>query len=225
MDLITAINERHSVRAYLDKPIENEKAEALQTLIEGCNRDGDLHMQLVLNEPKAFDSFMAHYGKFSGVQNYIALIGKKSADLQEKLGYYGEKIVLFAQTLGLNTCWVGASYKKIKTAFTVNSGEKLCAVIALGYGATEGKPHKSKPMEEVFHSEITPMPAWFENAVKSALLAPTALNQQKFYFTLTKDNKVKAIAKSGFFVKMDLGIAKYHFELGASPNAVHWGKE
>lgn len=224
MDLITAIKERHSVRAYLDQPIEKEKAEAIQTLVDECNCDGDLHIQLAMNEPNAFDCFMAHYGKFSGVRNYLALIGKKSADLQEKIGYYGEKIVLFAQTLGLNTCWVGASYQKIKTAFTVNQGEKLCCVIAFGYGATQGKPHKSKQIEEVSRSEITSTPEWFTSAVQSALLAPTALNQQKFHFTLTKNGEVRAAARTGFFVKTDLGIAKYHFELGASPNAVRWEK-
>lgn len=112
MEFLAAIEQRHAVRAYLNKPIEKEKADALRLLIEECNRKGDLHIQLVLNEPKAFDSFMAHYGNFSGVTNYIALIGKKCGDLDEKIGYYGEKIALYAQTLGLNTCWVAMTYKK-----------------------------------------------------------------------------------------------------------------
>ena len=77
---------------------------------------------------------MAHYGKFKGVTNYLALIGKKESSLEEKCGYYGEKLVLFAQELGLNTCWVAMTYSKIKTAFQVEKGEKLCIVIALGYG-------------------------------------------------------------------------------------------
>jgi hypothetical protein len=37
------------------------------------------------------------------------LIRKKSDDLDEKVGYWGEQLVLLAQTLGLNTCWVGLS--------------------------------------------------------------------------------------------------------------------
>ena len=224
MDLITAMRERHSVRSYLDTPIEREKAEALQSLISACNRDGNLHLQLVLNEPKAFDSFMAHYGKFSGVQNYIALIGKKTDDLQEKIGYYGAKIVLLAQTLGLNTCWVAMTYKKIKTALRIENGEKLCSVIALGYGKTQGVAHKLKPLDEVCNSEIVPVPEWFTNGVKAALLAPTAMNQQKFHFTLTADNSVKATTKGGFYTKMDLGIVKYYFELGTSDNTIKWTK-
>lgn len=100
MDSKTAMQERHSVRAYLDKPIASDVCEQLNTAIEECNRDGDLHIQLIVNEPKAFDGFMAHYGKFSGVKNYVALIGRKCNNLEEKIGYYGEKIVLVAQTFG-----------------------------------------------------------------------------------------------------------------------------
>lgn len=85
--------------------------------------ESGLHMQLVLDEPKGFDGFMAHYGKFSGVKNYIAVIGKKGRDLEEKCGYYGEKVVLYAQRLGLNTCWVALTYSKIKTAFQWMQGK------------------------------------------------------------------------------------------------------
>lgn len=222
MDLITAIKERHSVRSYFDTPVEKEKAEALQALINECNADGGLHLQLVVNEPKAFDGFMAHYGKFSDVTNYVALIGKKTNDLQEKIGYYGAKIVLLAQTLGLNTCWVAMTYKKVKTAFKIDKGEKLCGVIALGYGKTHGVAHKSKTIDEVSSSQTVPVPEWFTNGMKAALFAPTAMNQQKFRFILTGDNKVKATTKGGFYTKTDLGIAKYFFELGAGTERIDW---
>lgn len=146
MDLL---KQRHSVRQYLDKPIEQEKLDALRAEIAACNSEGDLHIQLVTDEPKAFDSFMAHYGKFSGVSNYIVLVGKRSNKLDELCGYYGEKIVLKAQELGLNTCWVAMTYKKIPTAFVVEKGERLTVVISLGYGKTQGVEHKSKTVEQV----------------------------------------------------------------------------
>ena len=109
MNLQEAIKARHSVRQYIDKPIEAEKIEQLQACIAECNREGGLHIQLVTNEPKAFAKGMAKYGKFSGISNYIAMICKKGDDIT--LGYYGEKVVLLAQTLGLNTCWVGLTSK------------------------------------------------------------------------------------------------------------------
>lgn len=220
MNFIEVIEARHSVRQYTDKPLDNDIISALQSEIDVCNRESGMHIQLVTNEPKAFDSFMAHYGKFSGVTNYIAMIGKKGSDLDEKCGYYGERLVLKAQQLGLNTCWVAMTYSKIKTAFSIASGEKLCVVISLGYGKTQGVPHKSKSIEEVSKVEGQ-MPDWFRKGVEAALLAPTAMNQQKFTFTL-KGDQVSAKAGMGFYSKVDLGIVKYHFEIGAGKPKMKW---
>lgn len=220
MELIEAIRSRHSVRRYTDKPIEAEILNVLQAEIADCNKEGNLHIQLVTNEPKAFDSFMAHYGKFSGGKNYIALIGKKSDKLDELCGYYGERLVLKAQQLGLNTCWVAMSYKKIPTAFETGSGEKLTVVIALGYGETQGVEHKSKSAEAVSNISAG-TPKWFNDGVRAALLAPTAMNQQKFTLTYA-DSKVTAKAGFGFYTKLDLGIVKYHFEVGAGKENFEW---
>lgn len=220
MNITEAMKERHSVRQYEDRPLDQSAVAALQEEISACNREGGLHIQLVMNEPKAFDGFMAHYGKFSGVRNYIAMIGKKGPDLEEKCGYYGERLVLKAQQLGLNTCWVAMTYSKIKTAFTVADGEKLCIVISLGYGKTNGVPHKSKSVDAVMKADGA-LPAWFKAGAEAALLAPTAMNQQKFQFTLNGKH-VSAKAGFGFYTKIDLGIARYHFEVGAGKENFKW---
>ncbi len=220
MNLIEAMNLRHSVRQYIDKPLEDDVISALRKEIDEINKESGMHIQLVTNEPRAFDSFMAHYGKFSGVKNYIALIGKKGSDLDEKCGYYGERLVLLAQQLGLNSCWVAMTYSKIKSAYKISNGEKLCVVIALGYGKTQGAAHKSKPMEKVINVNGS-VPQWFKNGVKAALLAPTAMNQQKFILSLN-GNKVSAKAGRAFYSKVDLGIVKYHFEVGAGKENFIW---
>lgn len=220
MNMQETMAARHSVRQYKDRPLELEQVSALREEIEKCNRESGLHIQLVTDEPRAFDGFMAHYGKFSGVTNYFALIGERGPGLEEKCGYYGERLVLKAQQLGLNTCWVAMTYSKIKTAFTVGKGEKLCVVIALGYGETQGVPHKSKPAAEVM-AVSGPVPEWFKQGIEAALLAPTAMNQQKFVFSLNGD-KVSVKPGLGFYSKIDLGIAKYHFELGAGTEYFTW---
>lgn len=221
MELLEAMKLRHSVRTYEERAIEGEILNMLEKEIEACNKEGGLHIQLVKNEPKAFDSRMAHYGKFSGVTNYIAMVGKKGENLDEKCGYYGERLVLFAQTLGLNTCWVAMTYKKIPEAFKVDSGEKLVIVIAIGYGKTNGVPHKSKDAKAVSNLEDN-SPDWFKRGMEAVLLAPTAINQQKFRFELHGD---KIISKAGiaFCSKIDLGIAKYHFEVGAGKGHIFNG--
>lgn len=216
MELMEAIKQRHSVRSYSEKALDETVLAALQEEIAACNQEGNLHIQLVTEEPKAFDSFMAHYGKFSGVKNYIALVGPKGSDLDEKCGYYGERLVLKAQQLGLNTCWVAMTYKKIPGVFEVRNGEKLTVVISLGYGNTQGVSHSSKSAKDVSNLSSS-TPAWFKSGVEAALLAPTAMNQQKF--TLTYDNgNVSAKAGFGFYAKIDLGIVKYHFEVGSGKN-------
>lgn len=150
---------------------------------------------------------------FSGVSNYIAMIGKKNSNLDEKCGYYGERLVLKAQQMGLNTCWVAMTCSKIKTAFVIDRGEKLCLIIALGYGKSQGIPHKSKTIQEVAKVEGK-MPDWFKNGAEYALLAPTAMNQQKFLLSLN-GSKITAKPGIGFYSKIDLGIVKDHFEIGA----------
>lgn len=219
MELWEAMQQRHSVRSYQNKPLSPETKAELSRLIKAYNAESGLHIQLVTDEPKAFDSRMAHYGKFSGVTNYIAMIGKKNSSLQEQCGYYGEKLVLEAQRLGLNTCWVALTYKKIPSAFQVAPGEKLAIVIAIGYGTTQGVAHKSKSPEAV--STADNPPEWFCKGVEAALLAPTAVNQQKFHFSLN-GNQVTAKPGLGFYSKIDLGIAKYHFELGAGVENFSW---
>lgn len=145
MNIMEAIRTRHSVRQYKDRPLEASVKERLAQEIDACNRESGLHIQLITDEPEAFSGFMAHYGKFSGVTDYIAMIGKKRSDLEE-----------------------------------------LCR--------TEGT-----------------MPGWFREGVEAAQLAPTAMNQQKFCFSL-KDDEVTVTTKRGFYTKMDLGIVRYHFE-------------
>ncbi|MGI6223574.1 MAG: nitroreductase family protein [Prevotella sp.] len=219
IDLLQAIRERHSVRRYTDKPVPAEVANELQQMANQYNEQAGLHIQVVTDDPTAFSGFMARYGKFSGVNNYIALVGTKADHLDEQLGYYGEHLVLRLQQLGLNSCWVGLTYSKNPDRVTVEKGEKFVAVICFGYGATQGVAHKSKKREQVMTAQDAP--DWFLRGVDAALLAPTATNQQKFRFILHDDGSVEEKTGWGFFAHVDLGIVKYHFELGAG-QPVKW---
>lgn len=222
-----AIEARHSVRAYKDLPLSKEIVKLLEDELVKLNNEGQLHIQLICNEPKAFQGTMAKYGKFRNVNNYLVMAGKKAEDLDERIGYYGEHLVLLAQTLGLNTCWVGLSYSKVPGTYVLEEGEKIACYIAIGYGETQGVGHKIKTVEQVSNaSDITP--SWFKKGVEAALLAPRAVNQQKFSFEHVgvKNNRHQIRAKKGFsmigYTKMDLGIARYHFEIGAGEVNFDW---
>ena len=227
MTLQEAIEARHSVRAYKDQPLAEEVAKRLEEEIAVVNQKGNLHVQLIRNEPKAFQGTMAKYGKFRNANNYLVMAGEKNEDLDERIGYYGEHLVLLAQTLGLNTCWVGLSYSKVPGTYVLDDGEKIACYIAIGYGETQGVGHKIKTVEQVSNaSDATP--SWFRKGVEAALLAPTAVNQQKFSFEYVgmSNNRHQVRAKKGFsmigYTKMDLGIAKYHFEIGAGKVNFDW---
>ena len=218
MDYMQAMVERHSVRSYLPTPIESSKAALLQGAVQEANWASGLHIQLKLQEPGAFSGPLARYGVFRGCSNYFAIV---AGDHQEDaIGYYGEKLVLYAQILGLNTCWVGLSYRKRAVPVDCGPGEKLQMVIALGYGENQGKPHRSKPMKKLCRTEGA-MPQWFRAGMEAAMLAPTAVNQQKFRF-IQQGNIVHAQALAGPFSKVDLGIARFHFELGAGKENFRW---
>ena len=227
MDILETMKARHSVRQYKNQAIESSKREKINALIKDVNAESKLSIQVFYDEPKWFDSFIGIlesckelYGRgfiktyremttgefCENVKNYIAIVGNKND--QEKAGYYGEKIVLKCQKLGLNTCWVAMTHGKSKAQ--IKRGQKLLIIISLGYGETQGVPHKSKSIAEL--GQADQKNEWFEKGMEAVSLAPTAVNQQKFYFEL-KNGIVTAKNLGGFYSRIDLGIVKYHFEV------------
>lgn len=208
MDILQLMRERHSVRQYKEKPVEESLREELNAYAADLNEKSGLDIQILYDEPKCFSSFTAKYGKFVNASNYVALIGEKGADLAEKSGYYGESFVLKAQELGLNSCWVALTHGK--SAAVIKKGEKEACLIVFGYGENSGVPHKSKPLEQLCDYNGS-MPNWFLTGMEAAMLAPTAVNGQKFYITLDGDAAKIKIGR-GLYTRLDSGIVKYHFE-------------
>lgn len=230
MTIKEAIIERHSVRAYKEMPLEDNIVNSLELEIKELNGKGNLHMQLVRNEPEAFQNVLAKYGKFRNVKNYIVMAGVKADDLDERIGYYGEQLVLSAQMKGLNTCWVGLSYSKVPGTYVLDAGEVIKAYISIGYGESNGVSHKIKRVNQV-SNVCDATPEWFRNGVEAALLAPTAVNQQKFYFEYIGGNgnmpdlvRAKRLFSLVGYTKMDIGIAKLHFEIGAGKDNFTWNE-
>lgn len=214
MTEIEAIKERHSVRNYTDQRIEQEKIDRLNEMIESCNKEGNLHLQFCEDAKNTFNKLLNKAMGLGSAPSVIACIGPDDETLDERVGYYGEKIVLFAQQLGLNTCWAGTFNRKNIPA-KEGEGERLVISIAIGYGANQGKQHKSRSVDEVTSGKPE-RPEWFNYGVELALLAPTAINQQKFEIILNDDDTVSFRDKGGVIGKVDLGIITYHFEAGAN---------
>ena len=210
-DLIKLIDERHSVRRYKRTPIEAEKIEVIRQYINTLQCESGLAIRFCENAKAALGGILL---KFSGwtapPPAYIAFGGEKSPEVEEKCGYYGEKLVLFLQSIGLNTCWVGMFSK---TGVKKEIKDNGIITIAAGYGETNGKPHRSKPVEKI--TDVQNGEDWFKTGIDCALKAPTAVNQQKFFITLENGELIIRPAGSGPFVFVDLGIVRYHFEAGS----------
>lgn len=220
MNLEQAIKARHSVREFSSTFLSQSIVDTFNAEIAKINAENDLHIQFINGDPDAFTSSKVKYGSFKNVMNYFALVGKKDDKLEEKMGYYGEYLVLKAQQLGCNTCWIGMKTNKVYKKIQRADDEKLVCIIAVGYGITQGKPHKQKACEKICPS-YQEQPDWFKRGIDFVILAPSALNQMKTKFDFV-DAKVVAKAGIGFFTKVDLGIAKYHFETGAGSHNINW---
>lgn len=214
------IEKRHTVRKYLDKPLDMDLIGLLNNRIKQNNELYDLTFKLVTNNADGLSS-LARLMSNNSVQNYIILAGKDNSDLDKKIGYCGADLILYAQSLGLNTWWCGGMFNgKNALKHLDNKAVRVNGVIAIGYGKTQGVPHKSKTADQVSHFKGD-APGWFKSGIKALLLAPSALNRQ-LYIVNGEGNKVSLKVKNGTFSQVDLGIGKYFFELGAGKSNFEW---
>ncbi|MCR4895167.1 MAG: nitroreductase [Lachnospiraceae bacterium] len=213
MSDIEAIRARHSVRNYKPEAIAPETLALLKAKIEELNAAGDLHLQLIENAGSTYNRLLNRAMGLSSAPSVIACIGKDSENLDQRVGYYGEQLVLYAQKLGLNTCWAGTFNRK-NIGGEYGEEERLVISIAIGYGEDQGNPHRSKSADQVSEA-AGDRPEWFEKGVELALLAPTAVNQQKFLIRLNADSSVDFIDNTKLLGQVDLGIVRYHFEVGS----------
>ena len=223
MDMKEAMATRHTVRKYIDRSIPQELAADIAARIQQHNEVYGLNMQLVTENEDAFNALLKLV-LAKGVRNYIILAGPDDTDLGEKIGYCGADIMLYGQTLGLNTWWVGGTFsrKGVEKHADLPDGQKLLGVIVVGYGQTQGVAHKSKKAGDIsaYQGEV---PSWFHQGIAAVLLAPTALNKQAFTIHGV-GNQVRMQCDNGAFYGMDLGIGKYHFELGAGKENFTWAE-
>ena len=219
MDMDEAVRSRHSVRQYIDRQIDDDVLKKLQAEIDAINEESGLKIIMMLNEPKAFGGMMLKsVMKFKGAVNYFSITAKDAEDTNVKVGYYGERLVLFTQMLGLNTCWAMMA-KKDEGQNVSSDGYKPVISISFGYGENQGVPHKNKPVEKI--ADLTDAPEWFSKGVEYAMMAPTGVNRQGFRFERDGD-KVRIIYGSGTLPSIDAGIVKYHFEQGAGTDNFTW---
>lgn len=218
----SAIENRVSRRKFEKEPITGLEKENIISLINQLNEASGLAMAFMEDGSDAFGKLRKSYGIFTNVRSLILMKGKKDdKDLKEKIGYYGEDLVLEITDLGLGTCWVGGTFDKDE--LPIDSSEELGCVVVVGNVQTPSLTEKMvraathrkvKSVEERIIS-TEPLPQWLQNGMKAVLLAPSAKNTQKVMFKYENNILSAQIADDYSMDLIDLGIAKKHFEIGA----------
>lgn len=225
---IDAVEKRVSRRTYINKIISNDDILTIVKLIDEINKESSLNIQFIKNGKDAFNGFKASYGLIGGANSFIALVGnKKLENYKQKIGYYGEMIVLEATNLNLGTCWVGGTYDKIQCQkyINFNENEELVCIIVIGHTSKEfsikekvvKSVSKSKVgFDDILISNNKNIDGWINEGIKSAFLAPSALNKKEIRYEI-KNEKISAFIKekNHGYEEVDLGISMLHFQLGA----------
>jgi len=234
MTLLEAIGIRRSRRKYLPAPIEAPIAGNLQALAAEYSQQAGARIELVFDDAAAFDSLRKTYGMLIGVRNYAGLIARTDDRAAvERLGYYGQLLMLHAVAMGLGTCWVGGSFDRGSCPFALADGEEVVCTIALGHTPAKnslresliyGVTHRKTKTAGQMMSADAPAPGWFLAGMRAAQKAPSAVNRQPVLFTYKNDVATAGIPDmDNTGALLDMGIAKLHFELGAGGGRWGWG--
>ena len=225
-----AIQTRISCRGYRETLLPEEVLAQLEEKLEALNAASGLRFCLCRSEDLAQPAVKLAGAMFSGrVYAAAALFGGEDALSAEKVGYYGEDLVLYATQLGLGTCWVAGTYDAKSLSAAPGPGEKLWSVIPLGY-APEKTPKKqsmiraairrrSRKLESFVESEtpFASLPEWVQKGAEAVSLGPSAVNQQPVNLLWREGRLFAKLLKDGHGLgHCDLGIAKKQFETGAA---------
>ncbi len=218
----SAIENRISRRKFEKEPVKDQEKGKIISLINGLNEASGLAMAFLEDGSNAFQKLGKSYGLFTNVRSVILMKGKRELkNLKERIGYYGEDLVLAITDLGLGTCWVGGTFDKDE--LIVDDSEELACVVLVGIVAAPSL--KEKMMRSATHRKVKsmgeriisdqPLPQWIQNGMKAVLLAPNAKNTQKAMFKYDNNILSAQIADDYSMDLIDLGIAKKHFEIEA----------
>lgn len=249
------IKKRHSVRTYKPEVLDKELKTKLREYAAGIKGpfDSKVRLELVDSAELADKSAgkIGTYGVIKGAKTYIAGITDKSSRSMEQLGYCMQQMMLYAESLGLGSCWLGGTFKRSQFADMVGlkEDELIPAVTPIGYPSEKKAVVESvmrklagsdnrKSWNELYFNESLDVALKPEEAgdyliaLEMLRLAPSASNKQpwrvlkqgKEYHLILKHTKGYGNALGFNIQKVDMGIAMCHFEMTAREAELkgHW---
>lgn len=231
----SAIMARRSRRRFAPQPVDDNILAHIKRFCDEYRPFHEARAVLVTETPDSvFKGAIGHYGKIKGAPAFIAFIGNMDdPNIQEKVGYLGEGVILEATAKGLATCWVGGFFRPEIASLLAGArqNETVLAVTPVGYVGEDlsledkimagfGRNHRRKPLSElVTGMEEIKWPAWIREALHAARLAPSAVNRQPWRFRVAQDSITVLVdnPKDTFNIskRLDCGIAMLHIEVAA----------
>ena len=243
MDIIDAIQQRISCRAFQQRAIESGIFDQLADEVQRINQESGLSFQLYGPREDGTAIDMAANMFAGNPPCYAALVGPTGPLPEEQLGYYGERLVLLATQLGLGTCWVASTYNQETTRAEVGEGQKLHDVVPMGYAPAKmplrqrtiraGIRARDKKLADMWQGPmpLDAAPEWVQACIDAVHKGPSAINEQPVVFVQERaDGPIRATVPkvSRGLEYTDLGIAKYHWEVVARacgmPGTWEWGE-
>lgn len=238
-----AIKQRRSVRNYNGIAITDVHEQLIQTYIsnpENLTGIFGQKIKIYLNKEEGRRSEkIGTYGIIKNAQAYLVTVCETSKETLVDCGYVFEKLVLYLESIGLNTCWMGGTFNrgKIKVQGSIGSDEMIPIISPVGYGAD-----KSSLIDKTFR-KLAKSDQRFEfdkmfffgdfnhrieedskrEVLEQVRLAPSASNQQPWRVVIGEDGAAHFYIertpnygknKLSYDIQMvDIGIAISHYEM------------
>lgn len=235
-DVMEAIRRRRSVRTYNGKPITAQDRQKLEDFIAKLKNPFDVPIEYRFLDAKrdglsspvivGADTYLG--GKVPNVPNY-----------ELAFGYDFERILLYAQSLGIGTVWIAGTFDRptFEKAMDVKENEIMPAVTPIGYPADKMslreaimrkgiKADERLPFETLFFNGDFSSPLSEEDAgifgypLNMVRLAPSAVNKQPWRIVISDrtahfyEKKSRGKSDRKFDVqRVDIGISLAHFVL------------
>jgi nitroreductase len=242
------IKSRRSVRTYKSEKLSDEMKNKLINYAREIKGPFESKVRLELIDDadisQKSNGKIGTYGVIKGAKAYIAAVtDKEGKNNLEQLGYELEKLILFATSLNLGTCWLGGTFKKSEFAnlVDVKENEIMPIVTPIGYIAENKSMLESfmrfaagsnnrKQWNELFFNESFGQPLEEKDAAEYSVplemlrIAPSASNKQpwrvvkegKSYHFYLQSTKGYGNALGFNIQRIDMGIAMCHFDLTAN---------
>jgi nitroreductase len=239
VNVFEVIRHRRSIRTFDGKPLAANDADRILEFASKTENPFDITIEWKLLDAKK-EGLSSPV--IAGADTYIAGKMQRVPHAEEAFGYTFEKIVLFAESLGIGTTWIAGTMDRraFERVMNVSEDEVMPCISPLGYPAAKMSFRETimrkgvgadtrLAFEKLFFDGSFDQPLTAESAgslarpLEAVRLAPSAVNKQPWRVVISggrahfyKKQSMKADGGSWDVQKIDMGIALSHFELTAA---------